>query len=85
MKTNTIREYLQELTRLNDGATYLVSEILNKCEERAKLGLDYHIHSVLTEHLQETVEYLTLVAKLAVEVTYEGATLSTIEINWSNG
>ena len=79
----TIRNYLQELTLQFDGVNKECTSILNECEKRAKGGLDYYIASVLTNNLEETVDYLKSVAKLDVEVTFTGAVLSTLEISWT--
>lgn len=79
----TIRNYLQELTLQFDGVNKECTSILNECEKRAKGGLDYYIASVLTNNLEETVDYLKSVAKLDVEVTLVGGTLSNLEISWT--
>jgi len=78
----TIREYLQELTRLNDGATKTITKILNKCEKRAKNGLDWCIVKVNNDELQETVEYLVEIAKLNVQVCHKNEHVSKLEIHW---
>lgn len=84
MEKQTIRQHLKELTdRYSDVDKYTAS-ILDDCEKRANQGLDWHIALVLNDRLADTVEYLVSVAKLTVEVTKRGDTMTTVEISWSD-
>lgn len=80
---NTIKEHLQQLTKLNEGSTRVVNTILNGCEQQAKKGLDWYMTTVVNDNLEETVEYLVSVAKLNVEVTFRGDLTASLEINWT--